>query len=320
MQRRQIPDTDLTISVVGFGCWAIGGLWWGNDVTDASSAEAIEAALEVGIDWFDTAPIYGHGHADEVLVRTLGARRHDVVIATKVGVRWDNPQVHATSDLSPEHVRADTEASLRRLGLDTIPLLQVHWPCERGTPLEATLEELVRLRDEGKIRHFGLCNYGGADLRRAMELAPVATLQSAYSMMRREIEGDALPVARGEGSPRAIGVLAYEPLARGFLTGKFRAIPRFPKSDLRARDERFQGMRFLRGLELVMRLDPVAQKLDVPLAALAVAWVCRQPGVTAAIAGAKRADQIRESARAAALIEHPTLWPVVDKRLAGWRG
>ncbi|GMV43911.1 MAG: hypothetical protein AMXMBFR64_56270 [Myxococcales bacterium] len=320
MQRRDIPGTDLSLSVVGFGCWAIGGLWWGNDVTDGDSAGAIEAALEAGINWFDTAPVYGHGHADEVLVQALGSRRHDVIIATKVGVRWDNPQVHAQSDLSPAHVRADTEASLRRLGLDTIPLLQVHWPCERGTPLEATLAELVRLRDEGKIRHIGLCNYGAAELRRALDLAPIATLQTAYSLLRREIEGDVLPVARGEGSPRPIGVLAYEPLARGLLTGKFRAIPRFPKSDLRARDERFRGARFLRALDLVMRLDPVAKRLDVPLSALAVAWVCRQPGVTAAIVGAKRASQIRESAAAAALLDHPTLWPVVDKRIAGWGG
>ena len=320
MDRRAIPGTDLSVSVVGLGCWAIGGLWWGNDVDDAQSEATVAAALDLGIDWFDTAPVYGHGHADEVLARALGSRRHDVVIATKVGVRWDNPQVHATSDLSPEHVRADTEASLRRLGLDTIPLLQVHWPCERGTPLEATLEELSRLRDEGKIRHFGLCNYGAEDLARAVDLAPVATLQTAYSLMRREAEADLLPVARGQRGGRPLGVLAYEPLGRGLLTGKFRAIPRFPRTDLRSRDERFQGGRFLRGLELVLRLDPVAKKLDVPLAALAVAWVCAQPGVTAAIAGAKRPSQIADSARAAELIHHPTLWTVVDRRIAGWRG
>lgn len=320
MERRTIPGTDLTISVVGFGCWAIGGLWWGNDVDDRQSEAAVAAALDLGIDWFDTAPVYGHGHADEVLSRALGARRHDVVIATKVGVRWDNPQVHATSDLSAAHVRADTEASLRRLQLDQIPLLQVHWPCERGTPLEETLGELVRLRDEGKIRHFGLCNYGAQELARAAELAPVATLQTAYSLARREAEAELLPVARGDHGGRHLGVLAYEPLARGLLTGKFRSIPRFPRTDLRARDERFAGARFLRGLELVMRLDPVAKKLDVPLAALAVAWVCTRPGVTAAIAGAKRPEQIAESARAAELLHHPTLWQVVDRRVAGWRG
>jgi aryl-alcohol dehydrogenase-like predicted oxidoreductase len=297
------------------GCWAIGGLWWGNDVDDATSALAIEAALDEGIDWFDTAPVYGHGHADEVLVRTLGERRHSVTIATKVGVRWDNPQRHATSDLSPDHVRADTEASLRRLGLEVIPLLQVHWPCERGTPLEDTLDALVRLRDEGKVRHIGLCNYGAAELARAKALAPIVTLQTAYSMARRELEGELLGVATGQDGGRALGVLAYEPLARGLLTGKFRSMPRFPKTDLRARDERFTGRRFLSLLNLVMRLDPVAQKAGVPLAALATGWVASRPGITSVIAGAKRPEQIRESALGARLADHAQLFAAVDRRL-----
>src|SRR5690606_4887670 len=146
---RTLPHTDLQLSAIGFGCWAIGGAWWGDDVDDRQSIAAIHAALDHGINWFDTAPLYGHGHADELLVEALGSRRHDLVIATKVGVRYQNlAGAHAFSDLSPDHIVEDCEASLRRLRLETIPLLQVHWPCECQTPLEATLEALMALRSE----------------------------------------------------------------------------------------------------------------------------------------------------------------------------
>ena len=123
MKYRLIPNTDLNLSVVGFGCWAAGGKWWGKDIRDEDSKAAISAAVDVGINWFDTAPLYGHGHADKVLVDALGPKRHDLVIATKVGVRWDGKGQHAQSDLSPAHIRTDTESSLKRLKLDSIPLL-----------------------------------------------------------------------------------------------------------------------------------------------------------------------------------------------------
>src|SRR5690606_9148386 len=141
--------------------------WWGDDVRDDVSIDAIRRAVELGVNWFDTAPLYGYGHADEVLVRALGSRLRDTFIATKVGVRWDNERVHATSDLSPRYVVEDCENSLRRLGVERIDLLQVHWPCEQGTPLSDTLEALVSLRAAGKIRAFGLCNYDAPSLEQA---------------------------------------------------------------------------------------------------------------------------------------------------------
>lgn len=324
MRQRLLPGTELSLSVVGFGCWAIGGRWWGDDVTDERSTAAIHKALDLGINWFDTAPLYGHGRADEVLVRALGPRRRDVVIATKVGVRWDGTGEHAESDLTAAHVREDCERSLRRLGVERIDLLQVHWPCERGTPIEETVDALESLRIEGKIRHFGLCNYDADALRRARRRGPVASLQTPYSMVRREFE-QALQGACAEdgaegGHPGPLGVLAYEPLARGLLTGKFRTIPTFPDTDLRARDDRFKGQRFLRAMGFAATLKVAAERMKVPPAALAIAWVCSRPGVTAAIAGAKGPEQVAENARAAVMADRADLWVAMDRIVNAWNG
>jgi methylglyoxal reductase len=325
MKYRTLPRTDLQLSAIGFGCWAIGGKWWGEDVEDRQSLAAIEAALEHGINWFDTAPLYGHGHADEILVQALGSRRHDVVIATKVGVRFGGAQGdHAFSDLSPDHIVADCEASLRRLRLDCIPLLQVHWPCERETPLEATLEALMALRDGGKIRHFGLCNYGSRPLAEALAYAPeLASLQTPYSMLRREFEYAlrdlVAPVDDHDQRQQRLGVLAYETLCRGLLTGKFTARPRFPASDLRHNDERFREPLWSQIQPLVKALRLVGAKVEVPPAALAVAWVLRQPGVSVAIVGAKRAEQVAEQVRAIELLARDKIWQAIAPHIARTR-
>ena len=323
MKTRPIPNTDLELSVVGFGCWAIGGLWWGNDVRDPDSRAAIETALEQGINWFDTAPLYGHGHADEVLVDALGARRHDVVIATKVGVRWDGKGKHATSDLSPDHIRSDTEASLRRLKLDSIPLLQVHWPCERGTSLRASLDTLQELQAEGKIQYFGLCNYDAQPLEEAMVGQKLATLQTPYSMLRREFDRSLANSVCGrdpEQKTPQIGVLAYETLCRGLLTGKFKTVKKFPASDLRARDDRFKSLRFLRTMPFLANLEKVSQRISTPPGAIAIAWALNQRGISHAIVGAKRPQQVIENAMASSLLDHRKLWPVVARVLNTYRG
>ena len=316
MRTRRLPNTDLDLSVIGMGCWAMGGLWWGDDVTDARSAAAVDKALESGINWFDTGPLYGHGRADEVLVKALGARKHDVLIATKVGVRWDGEGQHARSELTRAWIRQDVEASLTRLGLERIDLLQVHWPCELQTPLAESMGELAALRDEGKIRHVGLCNYDVAGLTEARRYVPIVSLQSPYSMLRRELERELLPYCQREH----LGVLAYEPLCRGLLTGKFAANKRFPESDLRARDDRFQGSRFLRALTIVSRLELIAKRKKVPIAALALGWAIRQPGMTAVIAGAKGPEQVAEHVRTLEILDDEPLWQEVDRVVAAYRG
>jgi methylglyoxal reductase len=322
MKYRTLPRTDLQLSAIGFGCWAIGGKWWGDDVDDERSISAIHAALDLGINWFDTAPLYGHGHADEVLVKALGKRRHEVVIATKVGVRYQGMTGdHAYSDLSPDHIVADCEASLRRLRLETIPLLQVHWPCERDTPLESTLEALLALRDGGKIRHFGLCNYGSRRIEAALGYAPeLASLQTPYSMLRREFEfairDVVAPVDDAGPREQRLGVLAYETLCRGLLSGKFMLRPTFPISDLRHNDERFREPAWSRIQPLIKALRLIGTKLDVPAAALAVAWVLRQPGVSVAIVGAKRPEQVAEHVRALELLGREKIWGALAPHIA----
>jgi aryl-alcohol dehydrogenase-like predicted oxidoreductase len=322
MKRRIIPGTDLELSIVGLGCWAIGGLWWGDDVTDKDSIGAIHAALERGINWFDTAPLYGYGHADEVLRKALSGRSEEAVIVTKVGVRWDGATDHAESLLTADHVRTDVEASLQRLGVERIDLLKVHWPCQSDTPLEETFGTLEALREEGKVRYLGVCNYDATQLQAVLDVCPsLVALQTGYSMIRRELEGNLCDLCLGEeaSTPR-LGVFAYESLARGLLTGKFKTQPHFPKSDLRARDGRFQGNRYWRIQSLVRDLRLIAERARTTPAALAIGWVARQPGVTCVIVGAKRAEQVDQNADAVALLGRKRLWDLIEQVVNAFRG
>lgn len=307
MKQRTLPGTDLSLSIVGFGCWAIGGDYWGDDVTETRSIGAIHAALDHGINWFDTAPIYGRGRSEEVLVKALAGRRERAIVATKVGVAMLG--THAQSQLTAAHVRADLDATLRRLQTDRIDLLQVHWPCEFGTPLEETFGELDRLRQQGKFRYLGVCNYNARALRQIREITPIVSLQSGYSLLRREIEQAEVPACRELG----LGLLAYEPLCRGLLTGKYAHPPRFPTTDMRQRDDRFQGNRFFHAQRLAADLAKVGGRLRVPTAAIAIGWVASRPGVTSVIAGAKGPEQVAENVRAVDLADKAKVWEIVDQ-------
>ncbi len=314
MRYNTLPGTDLRISEVGFGFWAAGGLWWGDDVRDDDIAAAVDVALDSGINFFDTAPLYGHGHADELLVRCLRGR--DAVIATKVGVRWDGEGAHARSDLTADYIAADIDASLKRLGVDTIDLLQIHWPCELNTPLDETFSALQRAVDAGKVRYLGVCNYNADGLRACADVGQLAVLQTPYSILRREYEHGLSEAVEGLG----LGVLAYEPLCRGLLTGKFTARHQFPESDLRARDDRFKGSRFLRGLTIASRLNLLAKRLDTSAAALAVAWVLSRPTVTCALVGAKRPEQVEQNADASRVAADSDAVAAIEAIAGAWRG
>ena len=317
MLYRTFPGTDLQTSAIGLGCWAIGGKWWGDDVTDDNSKGCIEAALDAGITFFDTAPLYGHGHADKLLVEALGTRRHDVVIATKVGVRFQGTTGHAQSDLSAAHIREDTENSLRRLKLDAIPLMQIHWPCELGTPLSESVEELLKLKEEGKIRWIGVCNYNAEGMKEILSHGRVDTLQTPLSMVRKRFGPDLQELCRtGDGRNQPIGVIGYEPLCRGLLTGKYLSMPTFPPGDVRAQDDWFKGSRYIQVSQLVRMLQQIARKVGTTPAALAIAWSAAQTGVATSIVGAKRADQIQKNAEAGALLKRPKLLSVLDQLVA----
>ena len=311
MRYRSLPGTDLSLSVVGMGCWAIGRTYWGDDVDDQVSARAVHAALDEGINWFDTAPLYGDGHADVVLRDALRGVETETWVATKVGVMNPGPSGHAQSRLDAAHLRTDLEASLRRLDRECIDLLQVHWPCEFGTPLEETFRTLGQLQQEGKIRYLGVCNYGPEALTELSTHAQVVSLQTPYSLLRRELEGPLLDTARRLD----MGVLAYEPLCRGLLSGKYDAEPSFPDTDLRARDDRFRGPAFRHAHGVATDLGKLARRLEVPTAAVAIGWVCAQPGLTAAIAGAKTPEQVRQNAQGYRFIDEPEALEVVEKIL-----
>ena len=314
---RIFPGTELNVSVVGMGCWAIGGKWWGDDVNDDNSIACVRAAVESGVNFFDTAPLYGHGHADEILVRALGSKRHDVVIATKVGIRFQGTTGHAQSDLSKKHIREDTEVSLKRLKLDSIPLMQIHWPCELGTPLEESMEALLELQMEGKIQHIGVCNYNAEGMKTLLKCGRVDSLQTPLSMVRKRYGQDLKDVCNSgldTGSP--IGVIGYEPLCRGLLTGKYTKMPLFPPGDVRAQDDWFKGTRYLQVNELVRLLRQIAGKVRSSPAALAIAWSAAQEGVTTTIVGAKRPEQIRQNAAASMLLEKKKLMKVVEQVVA----
>jgi aryl-alcohol dehydrogenase-like predicted oxidoreductase len=309
MQRRRLGDSDLEVSCVGFGAWAIGGLMWGGCDADAAVG-AVRAALDAGVDWVDTAPAYGCGRSEELVGRALRGRRDPVCVATKCGLRWDRAdgalrfdveapgggRVRIYHNLRPDSLREECEASLRRLGVERIDLYQIHWPYPPH-PLDEACEALLRLREEGKVRALGVSNFSRPELARALASAGIVSLQSPYSLLDRRIESELLPWCR----EHALGVLAYSPMGRGLLGGKIDPQTRFPASDHRHANPAFAPEQRARVQAALARARPLARAHGVSLANLAVAWVLGEPGVTAALVGARDAEQARENARAAEL-------------------
>jgi len=311
-----VPHSDVHLSRVGLGCWTLGREYWGDDHDDDRAVRTIHAALASGINWVDTAPLYGRGHADTVVRRALKGRV-DVLIATKVGVWVDGTSSgHAESLLTAAHVRSDCEASLKRLDRDRIDLLQVHWPCQHHTALDETIATLDALKSEGKVRAWGLCNYGAKAVSMARSFGALSTLQTPISLLRREYEGSLRTECMRSQDDAKVTVLAYETLVRGLLTGRYRSLPRFPDTDQRARDDRFAGRRFAHARSLIDDLARIATKVRTPLPTLAVGWVLSRQGVGAAIVGARKPEQIEQTALAAQLAGRGRLWKVVDKLAA----
>lgn len=287
MRMRQLGTDGPMLTEIGFGAWAIGGPWrfgWGA-VDDEVSARAIHRALDLGVNWIDTAAVYGLGHSEEVVGRALRGRRDGVFVATKCSQVWDdagNVRTHAGA----KSIRTEMEASLRRLGTDHVDLYQIHWP-DRATPVEETWEEMVRLRDEGKARFIGVCNFGVDLLERCETIAHVQSLQPIYNLLERGIEREILPWCGAHGT----GVVAYSPMQSGLLTGAFDRSKLAPDDWRLAHSEKFREPRYSRGLALVEFLRPVAARYGRTVGQLAVTWTLMHPGVTSAIAGARSADQ-----------------------------
>jgi aryl-alcohol dehydrogenase-like predicted oxidoreductase len=288
MKYRQIKHTDLIISEVGFGTWPISGHGMG-EVDEQKAIETILHAVELGINFFDTADMYGFGYAEELLAKTLGAKIKDLVIATKVGNEWDAAG-NLRSNLQPDYIIQACENSLRRLKLETIDLYQLHKP-DPDTPIEKTMQALLTLIESGKIRYVGLSNFSVEQLSEARRYLPIVSNQVEYSMLERSIEHQMIPYC----TENEISILPYKVLGRGLLTGKFKELPVFSKGDWRASDAEFQEERFREILEIVDQLKPIAEAYDSTLSQLAAAWVLRLAPVASVIVGAKNAQQIEES-------------------------
>ncbi len=290
-------QTDMTITRVGFGAWAIGGGGWTfawGDQDDDHSVAAIRHAVESGINWVDTAAVYGLGHSEEVVARALrGLPEADrPYVFTKGGLVWDE------SDRSkaprrvgrPDSLRREVEASLRRLQVDRIDLYQLHWPAEDGTPLEEYWQAFLDLRAEGKIRAAGLSNHDGAQLVAAERIGHVDSLQPPFSLINRDAAVNKLPWCAAHGT----GVIVYSPMASGLLTGSFTAerAAGLGEGDWRSRSPNFTGDGLRRNLALADALRPVAERLGVSTGAVAVAWTLAFPGVSGAIVGARSPEQV----------------------------
>lgn len=293
MHTRRLGPTDLHLSSIGLGTWALGGVWqygWGPQ-DEQESVAAIRRALELGVNWIDTASAYGLGRSEEVVGRTIQGLVEKPIIATKCGRVW-NETGEIFGNLKRESIRAEAESSLTRLKIDTIDLYQIHWP-DPDEDIEEAWEAMVELVKEGKARYLGVSNFSVEQLKRIQPIHPVASVQPPYSMLARGVEADLLAYCAANN----IGVIPYSPMQKGLLTGKItrERVRNLHESDHRRRDSNFREPRLSANLELVDALRVVAERRGKTLAQLAIAWVLRRPEVTAAIVGARRASQIEET-------------------------
>ena len=290
-----LGTTGLEITRVGLGAWAIGGgEWqggWGPQ-DDADSIAAIHHAVELGVNWIDTAPAYGLGRAEEVVgqaVRQLPESDRPLIF-TKCGLVWKEGERTVSNSLSPESIRKECEDSLRRLGVEVIDLLQAHWPTEDGTPLEDSWSTMGALVDEGKVRHIGLSNFTVDDLETCEAIRHVDTFQPQLNLLVRDALAETIPWCASHDT----GVIVYSPMRSGLLSGRFTAerAANLPDDDWRKTSDDFQPPKLDLNLQLVDRLKPIADRLGATLPELAIAWTLAQPGVTGAIVGARTPEQV----------------------------
>jgi len=302
MEKRQLGGSGLEVTAVGLGCWVMGGWMWGG-ADDEESISAIRRAVELGVNFIDTAPVYGHGHSEELVGQALEGLRDQVVLATKCGLVWPPREgrshfvgpdgVPIYHNLEPDSIMQECEDSLRRLKTDVIDVYQCHWP-DPGSELADAMEALVKLREQGKIRAIGVSNFSVDQMTAVMEHGRLDSHQPQYNMLDRSIEAEILPFCRENN----VGIIAYSPLSRGLLTGKVTMDRQFAEGDHRAGIKWFQPANRKRVLEFLEKVRPIAEGHGATLAQLAANWVIRQDGVTTAICGARRPEQVEENVKA----------------------
>jgi aryl-alcohol dehydrogenase-like predicted oxidoreductase len=302
MNTKQLGNSDLFITPVGFGSWAIGGAgWqfgWGRQ-SDDDSVAAIHRALELGVNWIDTAAAYGLGHSEEVVSRALAAwPGKRPLVFTKCGLRWD-AKGQVSRVLNSASIRKECEDSLRRLNVEAIDLYQIHWPVDDAHELEEGLRTLAQLKREGKVRSIGVSNFSVSQLKQAQAVTSVASLQPPYSLVHPEVENEILPYCEGQG----IGVIVYSPMASGLLSGAMtrERLATLPNDDWRKQHPDFMEPRLTSHLALVERLRKVGRRHNCSPGAVAIAWALRNPAVTGAIVGARKPKQVDDVVAAASL-------------------
>jgi aryl-alcohol dehydrogenase-like predicted oxidoreductase len=308
MKLRQLGRSDLNITRIGIGAWAIGGgKWefsWGPQ-DDQDSIAAIRAGLDLGINWIDTAAVYGLGHSETVVGRAVRGLRTRPYIFTKCSLVWDESR-EISHNLQAASIHRECEASLKRLGADVIDLYQIHWPAWKGGPesaspgsIEEAVGALAKLKDEGKIRHIGVSNFNVQQMRRAQKVAPIVSLQPQYSLVATDVEPEILPYALCQ----RIGVIVYSPMGSGLLTGAMtrERIAALPEDDWRKRNPNFREPLLSRNLTLVETLRAVGERHDATAGEMAIAWTLKNPAVSGAIVGVRSAQQVAGIAGAAAI-------------------
>lgn len=297
ISKRLLGASGLEITTVGFGAWAIGGGGWSHGwgpQDDKASVETMRRALELGVNWIDTAAVYGLGHSEEVVGRFLRSLppSERPFLFTKCGLIWDErkPMEAPKQVLRPESIRAECEASLRRLGIDRIDLYQFHWPDQTGTPVEDSWAEMLRLIEEGKVRLGGVSNFDVALLDRCAAIRHVDSLQPPFSLIRREVAAQEIPWCDAHKT----GVICYSPMQSGLLTDRFSAdrVARMAADDWRRQAPEFNPPNVSRNVTLRDALRPIAQRRGTTVSSVAIAWTLCWPGVTAAIVGARSPEQV----------------------------
>jgi methylglyoxal reductase len=307
MITKQLGKSSLEVTPIIMGTWALGGWLWGG--TDKNRPEdAILASIDAGINCIDTAPIYGFGLSEELVGKAIKGRRDDVLIATKCGMVWEGrsggtdffdatdaegKSHHVKRCLTKSSILSECDDSLRRLGIDVIDLYQCHWP-DASTDIDETMDALVTLHDQGKIREFGVSNFSVEDMTQCLQTAAIASDQPKYNLLAREIEEDVLPFC----IERGVGVIVYSPMEMGLLTGKVGMDREFPDNDTRKNRPWFQPEKRREVLAALEEVRPIAEAHDASFAQLSVAWTIAQPGVTAALVGARDAEQAKTNAAA----------------------
>jgi aryl-alcohol dehydrogenase-like predicted oxidoreductase len=291
MEYRQLGKSDLNVSAIGYGAWGIGGEPFWSTEGEENSIRSIKKAIDLGINFYDTAPVYGFGYSEELLGKALQSKRKDVIIATKCGMVWKKEELKAIRKRATrESILEEIELSLKRLRTDYIDLYQVHWPDE-NTPIEETMATLLDIQNTGKIRYIGVSNFSVDQMEECLKYGQIVSLQPMYSMLERDIEKDRLPFCIDNN----IGIICYSPLASGVLTGKYDENTRFEDWRGQGIIGNFTGDVYVSHIKKVKELTKIAQKHGKTLAQLAINWLLHQKGITTAIVGVKNPDQVEQN-------------------------